>query len=417
MARDLAGRMKILVLNGGSSSLKAQLREVTGGEKAGPAPAPLWDARADWGRRAGAADIRITSRDYAPIQREIGIRSSADVIAPVLGSLWSGPASVLQHREEIDAVGHRVVHGGKSFRQTVRITPEVQAEILRLAEFAPQHNPFEAEAIEAAEQVLGPRVPHVAVFDTAFHATLPDAAFTYPGPYSWLDLGIKRYGFHGISHQYASRRAAEILNRPVSETNVITCHLGNGCSLAAVRRGVSVDTTMGFTPLDGLMMGTRCGAIDPGIIVYLLRHCGYSADQLDDLLNRRSGLKGISGVSGDMRAIVEAMDRSDQRARLAFDMFVHILCRNIGAMAASLDGVDALVFTAGIGENSAIVRRRTCERLGMFGVRIDDAKNESSRGDADIATVDSRTRVLVVRTEEEWEIARECYRLTAGANA
>lgn len=417
MAGDLAGRMKILVLNGGSSSLKAQLREVAGDEKTVPAPAPLWDARADWSRRAGAAGVRITSRDQKPVEREIPIRSSADVIGPMLESLWSGPASVLRHREEIDAVGHRVVHGGQSFRESVRITPKVQAEIRRLAEFAPQHNPFEAEAIEAAEQVLGPRVPHVAVFDTAFHATLPDFAFTYPGPYAWLDLGIKRYGFHGISHQYASRRAAEILNRPLSETNIITCHLGNGCSLTAVGRGVSVDTTMGFTPLDGLMMGTRCGAMDPGIIVYLLRHCGYSADQLDDLLNKQSGLKGISGLSGDMRAIVEAMNAGDQRARLAFDMFVHVLCRNIGAMAASLNGLDALVFTAGIGENSPIVRQRACERLAHFGVRVDGAKNNTSPADADIATADSLVRVLVVRAEEEREIARECYRVVAGANA
>ncbi len=417
MAGHLAAGMKILVLNGGSSTLKAQLREVTGDETAGPAPAPLWDARADWGRHAGTADIRITSRDHSPLECEVAIRSSAEVIAPVLESLWSGPASVLGHREEIDAVGHRIVHGGMSFRESMRITPEVQAEIRRLAEFAPQHNPFEAEAIEAAEQVLGDRTPQVAVFDTAFHATLPQAAFTYPGPYSWLELGVRRYGFHGISHQYASRRAAEILSRSRGETNVITCHLGNGCSLTAVRQGVSVDTSMGFTPLDGLMMGTRCGALDPGIIVYLLRRCGYSADQLDDLLNKQSGLKGISGASGDMRTIVEEMDRGNQRARLAFDMFIHILCRNIGAMAASLDGLEALVFTAGIGENSAIVRRCACERLGQFGIRIDGAKNESSPADADIAADGSRVRVLVVRAEEEWEIARECYRLTLGANA
>jgi acetate kinase len=409
--------MKILVLNGGSSSLKAQLREVTGDEKAGPAPKPLWEARADWGRRAGTAEVRITPREQPPLEREVAIHSPSDVIVPVLEALWSGPARVIRHPQEIDAVGHRVVHGGELFRQTVRVTSEVQAEIRRLAEFAPQHNPFEAEAIRAAQRTLGARVPQIAVFDTAFHAALPDFAAAYPGPYAWLDLGIRRYGFHGISHQYASRRAAEILNRPVSETNVITCHLGNGCSLAAVKRGVSVDTTMGFTPLDGLMMGTRCGAIDPGIIVYLLRRCGYSADQVDDLLNRQSGLQGVSGVSGDMRAVVEAMAAGNQRARLAFDMFIHSLCRNIGAMAASLDRLDALVFTGGIGENSAIVRRRACQRLEHFGVRLDDDKNNESQADADIATSDSPVRALVVRAEEEWEIARECRRVIAGENA
>ncbi len=409
--------MKILVLNGGSSSLKAQLREVTGDEKAGPAPKPLWDARADWGRSAGTAEVRITAREQPPVERKIPIHSPSDVIAPVLETLWSGPERVIRHPEEIDAVGHRVVHGGESFRQTVRITAEVQAEIRRLAEFAPQHNPFEAEAIRAAQRALGARVPQIAVFDTAFHAALPHFASAYPGPYAWLELGIRRYGFHGISHQYASRRAAEILNRPLTEMNIVTCHLGNGCSLAAVKGGLSVDTTMGFTPLDGLMMGTRCGAIDPGIIVYLLRRCGYSADQVDDLLNRQSGLQGMSGVSGDMRAVVEAMAAGHPRARLAFDMFIHSLCRNIGAMAASLDRLDALVFTAGIGENSAIVRRRACQRLTHFGVRLDEDKNNESQADVDIATSDSPVRALVVRAEEEWEIARECRRVVAGENA
>jgi acetate kinase len=401
--------MKILVLNGGSSSLKAQFREISGDSLAGPVPPPMWDALVDWGRQAGTAELRIVKNGGAPEQRSVPIHSPAQVLAPVLESLWSGPTRVLKGSGEIDVVGHRIVHGGRSFRETTRVTPEVRAEIVRLAEFAPEHNRLEAEAIEAAQQVLGPRVPQIAVFDTAFHATLPEAAFVYPGPYGWLEQGVRRYGFHGISHQYASRRAAEIVNCDVADINMITCHLGNGCSLAAVRGGKSVDTTMGFTPLDGLMMGARSGAIDPGIIIYLLRHCGYSADRLDHILNEESGLKGVSGLSGDMRVIVESMERGHDRARLAFDMFIHILCRNIGAMASSLDGLDVLVFTAGVGENSAMVRRRACERLGHLGVRLDGRKNEAAPIDADIASAQSRTRVIVVRTEEEWEIARECY--------
>ena len=400
--------MKILILNGGSSSLKAQLREIWAGSVAG---SPLWDAHAEWGRQAGAAELRIARGPGPPEQRSVQIHSPADVLAPVLDSLWSGPTRVLEGKADIDVVGHRIVHGGKSFRETTRITPEVRAEIIRLAEFAPEHNRLEADAIQAAQQVLGPGVPQIAVFDTAFHSMLPEAAYVYPGPYAWLEQGVRRYGFHGISHQYASRRAAEIVNRPLADLNMITCHLGNGCSLAAVRGGRSIDTTMGFTPLDGLMMGARSGAIDPGIIIYLLRHSGYSADQLDRILNEESGLKGVSGLSGDMRVIVDAMGSGNHRASLAFDMFIHILCRNIGAMAASLDGLDVLVFTAGVGENSAVVRRRACERLGHFGVRLNEQKNENRPVDADISLADSRARVVVVRTEEEGEIARECYRV------
>jgi acetate kinase len=407
--------MKILVLNGGSSSLKAQLREISGRSLAGPVPPPLWDAHADWGRQGGTAELRIVKDGEPPQQRSVPIHSPAEVLAPVLESLWSEPTRVLKGKGEIDVVGHRMVHGGRSFRTTTRVTPEVRAEIVRLAEFAPEHNRLEAEAIEAAQQLLGPGVPQIAVFDTAFLGTVSEAAFVYPGPYAWLEQGVRRYGFHGISHQYASRRAAQIVNRNTADTNMIICHLGNGCSLAAVRGGKSVDTTMGFTPLDGLMMGARSGAIDPGIIIYLLRHCGYSADQLDRILNEESGLRGISGLSGDMRTVVDAMNRGHDRATLAFDMFIHILCRNIGAMAASLNGLDVLVFTAGVGENSAIVRRRACERLGHLGVRLDERKNEASQIDADIASAESRARVVVVRTEEEWEIARECYRVITAA--
>jgi acetate kinase len=287
----------------------------------------------------------------------------------------------------VDAVGHRIVHGGR-FRESVRVTPEVKAEIERLASFAPEHNCREVEGIEAAEQLFGAEVPHVAVFDTAFHASMPEEASIYAGPYEWIGQGIRRYGFHGISHQYVARRAAELLDRPLESLRLVTCHLGNGCSLAAVRDGRSVDTTMGFTPLEGLMMGTRSGSVDPGVLIHLMRHCGHSADDLDRVLNRESGLKGISGVSSDMRDIERAMREGNPRARLAFEVFVHRLCAGIGAMTASAGGVDAIVFTGGIGENSQAVRSAAVERLAWLGLAI--GRN-----------------VLVVPTQEEREIARE----------
>jgi acetate kinase len=233
----------------------------------------------------------------------------------------------------------------------------------------------------------------------------------YPGPYEWLEQGIRRYGFHGISHQYSSRRAAEILGRDLKSLRLVTCHLGDGCSLAAIRGGVSVDTTMGYTPLDGLMMGSRSGAVDPGILIHLLHHGGYDAERLDRVLNHGSGLKGISGLSEDMREIEAAMAQGHERARLAFEIYVHRVRAGIGAMATSTAGLDALVFMGGVGENSAAVRAAVCDALGFLGVKLDAGKNAGSPADEDIATPDSAARVLLVHTRENWEIARECVRV------
>jgi acetate kinase len=403
--------MRILVLNGGSSSLKARLWSVAGAIVPADPPPPLWDARVDWGRHAGVAEVRLNTAAGAVPEKQIRIASPQEVLAPVLQTLWDGPAKVIGGPAEIDVVGHRIVHGGKALTETTRICAEVKAEIARLAEFAPEHNLLELESIVAAERVLGPDVPQIAVFDTAFHASLPAAATVYPGPSSWLADGIRRYGFHGISHQYVSRRAAEILGRDLKSLQLVTCHLGSGCSLAAVQSGRSVDTTMGFTPLEGLMMGTRSGSIDPGIIIYLVRHCGYKADQLDRILNKESGLKGLSGLSGDMREILSAITAGNERAKLAFDVFVHRLCREIGGMLASLSGLDALVFTAGIGENCPPVRAAACKQFGFLGLKLDPLKNAQTPVDQDIARPDSPVRVLVIHTEEDWEIARECHRL------
>jgi len=393
--------MRVLVLNGGSSSLKSVLYEMGADPPSRPLSA-VWDARVDWGHHPGTAEIRIRTAEGTTNQT-LPIPSQEAVLRPVLESL---PGSV-------DVAGHRVVHGGHSFRESTRITPEVKREIGRLVEYAPEHNRLELEAIEAVEAILGAELPQVAVFDTAFHATLAPAAYTYPVPHSWLEAGLRRYGFHGISHQYTSRRAAEILGRPLESLRMITCHLGNGCSLAAVAGGKSVDTTMGFTPLAGLMMGTRSGSIDPGIIIHQVRHCGYRAEDLDRILNKESGLKGLSRVSGDMREVEAAMQAGNADAQLAFDVYVHRLAQEIGSMLGSLGGLDALVFTAGVGENAVSLRTRVAERFAFLGIRLNEALNARSPADADISTPDSSVRVLIVHTEEDWEIARECHRLNA----
>ena len=329
----------------------------------------------------------------------------------MLKTLWSGPERVIDTPGEIAAVGHRIVHGGQKFRDATPLTPEVRAAIARQVEFAPAHNGFELEAIAAIDQVLGAGVRQVAVFDTGFHATLAPAAYVYPGPYEWLGQGIRRFGFHGINHQYASRRAAQMLGRDPQSLRMIVLHLGNGASLAAVRGGKSVDTTMGFTPLEGLMMGTRSGSIDPGVLIYLLRHRGYTSEQLDRVLNQESGLLGVSGISGDMRQILAAMAAGNSRAQLAFEVYAHRLTRETGAMAAVLGGVDALVFTGGVGEHSPLLRDALAKQLGFLGLRLDAARNTAAKADQDIAAADSSVRALVIRAGEEWEIARECYRL------
>jgi len=402
--------MKILVLNAGSSSQKSRLYEI-GGELPGEPPAPLWEADADWTNHQGMAEIKIKGRAQGPVlQQSIPMGTRATIIKHMLETLWSGTTRVLEQPTEIDIVGHRVVHGGPDYRASTLVTPEVKATIESYAAFAPSHNPANLEGIRVIEQVLPP-VPQVAVFDTAFHRQLPLVAAVYPGPYEWFEQGIRRYGFHGISHQYCAQRSAQILGRDLESLRLITCHLGNGCSLAAIQHGHSVDTTMGFTPLEGLMMGSRSGSVDPGVLIHLLQHKGYSADQLDTTLNKASGLQGISGLSSDMRQILHAMAEGNQQARLAFDMFVYRLRFYTGAMLAVLGGLDVLVFTAGIGENAAIVRAAACESLGFLNLKLDPQKNAQAPVDQDIATAGSAVRVLVIQTQEDWMIAQECWKL------
>lgn len=406
--------MKILVLNAGSSSQKSCLYELNDSLPESP-PEPLWEAKVDSSHHQGVAELKVKAVSGAVLEEELPNNSRQAVMSRLLDTLVSGKTQVIDEPGEIDMVGHRVVHGGQEYRESTVVTPEVKEAIARLASFAPVHNLAELEGIEATEELL-PGVPQVAVFDTAFHSQLPLDAAVYPGPYEWFEQGIRRYGFHGINHQYCAGRAAQLLGRDLKSLRLITCHLGNGCSLAAIREGTSIDTTMGFTPLEGLMMGTRSGSVDPSILIYLMRQ-GMDADKLDEILNRASGLKGISGISNDMRNIDSAKAEGNPRAQLAFDMYVHSLRKHIGAMLATLGGLDALVFTGGVGENQADVRARACEAFEFLGVKLDLKKNAQSPPDQDIAQASSAVRVLVVQAQEDWAIATECWKLATRTKA
>jgi acetate kinase len=400
--------MKILVLNAGSSSQKSCLYDLSEGLPEHP-PEPLWEGAIDWTVQPGSAQINVKSHGKS-ITETIASEVKADAMRHLLNTLWQGETRVLQNISAIDVVGHRVVHGGEVYRESVWITDEVKAAIARLATFAPVHNPVNLAGIETIEQILGAETPQVAVFDTAFHAHLSPSAYVYPIPYACLEAGIRRYGFHGTSHKYCAERAAQLLGRELTDLHLITCHLGNGASLAAIRDGRSVDTTMGFTPLDGLMMGSRSGAIDPGILIHLLRQ-GYSADELEKMLNQDSGLKGVSGVGADMRQIFAAIEQGNDRAKLALDVYIHRLQAEMAAMLVNLEQLDAIVFTAGVGENVPYVREAACRGFGFLGVKLDLEKNRNHPVDINIATDDSQVQVLVIHTQEDWAIAQECWRL------
>jgi acetate kinase len=362
---------RILVLNTGSSSLKMGLFDATTREQ-------LAEKQVDWTVDEG-------------IGHEAALQDLLADIDP----------------QGIAAVGHRVVHGGTRFTQSIRIDVTVRAEIEALASLAPLHNRAALDGIEAVSHLL-PGVPQVAAFDTAFHTTLPPHAFLYALPYAWYERwGIRRFGFHGLSHAYCAGHAAELLRRPLEEMKVVTCHLGSGCSLAAIERGQSIATTMGFTPLDGLMMATRPGSVDPGLLTHLLAENRMTLPDLEEALYHRSGLKGVSGRSGDMREILAARAAGDSRAALAFELYVARLREGIGAMVASLGGIDALVFAGGVGEHASEVRAGACAHFAWMGLSLDDDANASLTADAEVAMPASRVRVLVLHTREELMVARE----------
>jgi acetate kinase len=409
--------MKVLVLNSGSSSQKSCLYDIGEVLPDNP-PACLWEAKVEWNGESAESSTKLGngSEKKERIKMSSQSFSRSEVIERLLHSLWSGETRAVASAAEIDVVGHRVVHGGPDFEDPVFITAEVKAAIAGVSAFAPLHNRAELEGMEIVQKLLG-GVPQVAVFDTGFHKHLPLSAAVYPGPYEWFSQGIRRYGFHGINHKYCARRAAHLLNRDAKSLRLVSCHLGNGCSLAAIENGKSVDTTMGFTPLEGLMMGTRSGSVDPGVLTYLMRQKNLTGEQLDDTLNKRSGLLGISGVSEDMREILAAIKKGNERAQLAFDIYIHRLRSGIGAMIAVLGGIDGLIFTAGVGENSAEVRAAACGNLGYAGIKLDPEKNAKSPVDADISASDSPVRVLIVGAQEDWEIARDCWKLRRESSA
>jgi len=387
--------MKILVLNCGSSSVKFQFLEMEG-------EVVLARGLVEKIGSTGAL-LRYKRGEAKEIREETEVPNHEAAINLVLRTLMHSRDGVIASVDEIDGVGHRVVHGGEAFSASVLVDEEVRAAIERCCQFAPLHNPHNLKGIDVCGHLLKGK-PQVAAFDTAFHQTMPPESFLYAIPYGlYRKLGIRRYGFHGTSHKIVAQRAAQELGRPLDQLRLITCHLGNGSSVAAIRNGRSIDTSMGFTPLEGLMMGTRSGDLDPAVAPYLMQRERLSAEEVDGLLNKRSGMLGISEASNDMREIVEGMDAGEERHGLAFRMFCHRVRKYIGAYAAALGGIDAVVFTAGIGENSARVRAECLRGLGFLGIELDEQAN--LKGAVRISR--GPVQALVVPTNEELAIARD----------
>ena len=389
--------MNILVLNCGSSSVKYQLIEIENRQA-------LARGIVDRIGMSGAVLTNIRS-DGDEIKMAGDILDHTTAIEYILAVLLSKNHGVLTSRSQINAVGHRVVHGGEAFTASVLIDDAVIKRIRDNIDIAPLHNPHNLRGINAC-QVHLPNIPQVAVFDTAFHQKMPPQAYLYGIPYSlYTQHKIRRYGFHGTSHLFVAQRTAELLRSEPSKLKLITCHLGNGCSMAAVDKGVSVDTTMGFTPLEGLLMGTRSGDIDPSVILYIMAKEGLNYAEANTLLNKHSGLVGISGVSSDMREVIAELKQGNKKAQYAFDVFTYRIKKYIGAYMAAMGGADAIVFTGGIGENSPDVRKACCSGLDFFGITLDDKSNTSEAKEKTIHAENSRVKVLVVPTNEELMIA------------
>ncbi len=392
--------MKILVINAGSSSLKYQ----------------LFDMANETVLAKGLCErIGIDGHlKHSPLvggkpvfDEDVAMPTHAEAIAAVIEKLTSAEYGVVASMKEIDAVGHRVVHGGEKFAKSVRIDDEVMVGLEACIPFAPLHNPANITGITACKEVMGD-VPMVAVFDTSFHQTMPSKAYTYAVPYEYYENdGIRRYGFHGTSHRYVSARCAELMGKPIEELKIVSCHLGNGSSLAAVMNGQCVDTSMGFTPLVGLPMGTRCGDLDSGVVQFLMNKYGYSIDEMLNILNKKSGVLGVSGVSPDFRDLGKAAAEGNERAQLALDMFHYWVAKVAGSYVAAMNGVDAIIFTAGVGENGKDDRAAICEYFGYLGFELDKEANNKRGEDVMISTADSKVKVFVIPTNEELVIARD----------
>jgi acetate kinase len=395
---------KVLVINTGSSSLKYQLIDMKN-------ESVLAKGLCD---RIGIDNsfIKHTKTGSDTIVIDVDMRNHEAAIREVVKALTDKKIGVISDMSEISAVGHRVVHGGEKFHESVVIDETVMKAIKDCVELAPLHNPPNIIGIEACERIM-PGTPMVAVFDTAFHQTLPKYAYIYALPYEMYEKhGIRKYGFHGTSHKYVSERAAVMLGKPLKELKLISCHLGNGASISAVQYGKSVETSMGFTPLDGLAMGTRCGTVDPAVVKFLMENEKMSPKEIDEYLNKKSGILGISGVSSDFRDIDVAVEEGNARAQLAIDIFCYRVKKCIGEYAAVMNGVDAIIFTAGIGENNAIVRKNVTDNMDYIGISIDQEKNKVRGKETDISATDATVRTLVIPTNEELAIARETIELT-----
>ena len=391
--------MKVLVINAGSSSLKYQLMDT--------------DTRTVLAKglceRIGI-DGRLTHKVPAKdlkLEFEIAMPTHAEAIQSVLDALTSAEHGVIRNMSEIDAVGHRVVHGGEKFAASARIDADVMAALEECIPLAPLHNPANITGIKACQAVM-PSTPMVAVFDTAFHQTMPARSYIYALPYEYYEKDkVRRYGFHGTSHRYVSARAAALLGKPIEELKIITCHLGNGSSVSAIDGGRSVDTSMGFTPLAGVPMGTRSGDLDAGILEYLMNKYGMDIKEMLNVLNKKSGVLGISGVSSDFRDLVEAAKAGNDRAQLALDSFQYSVKKLVGAYAAAMGGVDAIVFTAGVGENDAVTRMAIASGLEFMGVKMDAEANNTRGHEAVVSAADSKVKVLLIPTDEELMIAMD----------
>lgn len=392
--------MKILVVNCGSSSLKYKLFDMHTEE-------PIAEGAI---QRIGIDDTKMDHEVVGKIKQKINVTAPNHDIAMqiVIDALTDPDIGVLKDVNEIAAVGHRIVHGGERLTKTTRVDDMIMKELEHCIDLAPLHTPAHMMGINACRKILG-NIPQFIVVDTAFHMTLPPYAYMYGIPYEYYEkYSIRKYGFHGTSHMYVSHRAAEILGQPLESLKIITCHLGNGASIDAVKGGKAIDTSMGFTPLAGLLMGTRSGDIDPAVVTYIMEKEYISPGHANhEFLNKESGLLGVSGVSSDMRDIVRAMNEGHQRAKLAFDMFCYRVQKYIGSYIVPMEGLDVIVFTAGIGENQGEVRAAICERLGFLGVKLDPEKNRLPKQEMMISTPDSKVKVLVIPTNEELVIARE----------
>ena len=396
--------MKVLVINAGSSSLKYQLIDM---DSMNVMAKGLCE-------RIGIDGSNLQHKNLVKgisEKVESKMESHADAIRMVLDALTDSEYGVISSMSEIGAVGHRVVHGSEYFADSCVIDGKVMEALKRCIPVAPLHNPPNITGIEACEKIM-PGVPQVAVFDTAFHQTMPAKAFMYALPYEYYEkYKIRKFGFHGTSHKYVSGEAAKMLNKPIEDLKIITCHLGNGSSVTAVDGGKCVDTSMGFTPLDGVVMGTRTGSMDPAVVTFLMENEKMSAKEVDNLMNKKSGVFGVSGISSDFRDLSAAADEGNERAKLALEMFIYSVTKLMGAYAAAMGGVDAVVFTAGIGENDAAIREKVVENLGFMGIKIDHEKNKIRGEKADVTGEGATVKTLVIPTNEELMIALDTQRL------